>query len=369
MMNLVCQHINLGGQAMEIQKHKEDCMTPMERRAAIREGRDFDRIPCVPFMGEFKCRLTGISVWEFWHDPQKMADAEIAAFNRYGYDRIVIGPNARGITEALGGRFIYPEKGLPYGDKPLIQEYGQLYGMETIDAKRSGRIQVFVREAEILAEETRGIVPVEASIGGPFTIASNLRGVELLLRDCRKCPDEIHRLMRLVTESQKSCIDMAAEFGFGVAMADPVANPALIGPKMYEKFVFPYTKELTDYALMKTGERVSLHMCGKTYSIWKYLCQYELNELSLDNIIDLGRAVEELGKLIPIAGNVDPVEVVMNGSREEIHRAARNCIEIGKKAEKGYVLATGCDVPDTADPVQIDWLMEAARETYKKENG
>ena len=91
-------------------------------------------------------------------------------------------------------------------------------------------------------------------------------------------------------------------------MADPVANPALIGPKMYEKFVFPYTKELTDYAYEKTGHKVSLHMCGDTRSIWKYLGQYQLNELSLDNIIDIKQAADEIGSEVPIAGNVDPKE-------------------------------------------------------------
>lgn len=346
---------------MKIQKHQADHMTPIERRKAIREERDYDRLPCVPFMSEFKCRMTGISVWDFWHDPYMMADTEAAVFNRYGYDRIVIGPNTRGITEAMGGRFIYPEKGLPYADEPLIQDYACLDGMESIDAKKNERILTFAREAELLAEEAEGIVPVEMSIGGPFTIASNLRGVELLLRDCRKCPEEIHNLMRLITKGQKSCIDLASEYGFGIAMADPVANPALIGPKMYERFVYPYTKELTDYALEQTGERVSLHMCGKTYSIWKYLCRYELNELSLDNIIDLKRAVEELGDQIPIAGNVDPVEIVMNGSKEEIFRAVRSCIKAGGGAKKGYVLATGCDVPDMTDPAKIDWMMEAVR--------
>lgn len=346
---------------MRIQKHEGDQMTPLERRKAIREGSDYDRIPCVPFMGEFKCGLAGISVWDFWHDPEKMADAEIAAFNRYGYDRIVIGPNTRGITEAMGGKFIYPKKGVPYADTPYIQDYTILDDMENVDAKKNERIRTFAEEAEILAEEAGNVVPLEISIGGPFTIASNLRGVELLLRDCRKCPEEIHRMLRLITESQKSCIDMAAEYGFGTAMADPVANPALIGPKMYERFVYPYTKELTDYAFEKTGEKVSLHMCGKTYSIWKYLCRYELNELSLDNIIDLERAAEELGNLIPIAGNVDPVEIVMNGSKEEVFQAVKACIETGRKAKKGYVLATGCDVPDTTDPLHIDWMMEAVR--------
>ena len=158
-----------------------------------------------------------------------------------------------------------------------------------------------------------------------------------------------------------SCIEMAAEYGMGIAMADPVANPALIGPKMYEEFVFPYTKQLTDYTVKKTGKKVSLHMCGNTYSIWKYLVQYELNELSLDNIIDLQRAVEEIGNQIPIAGNVDPVQIVMNGTKEEIDQAVAACIQTGEKAKQGYHLATGCDIPEKTDSAQIDWFMEAVR--------
>ena len=216
-----------------------------------------------------------------------------------------------------------------------------------------------------MSVEALDIVPIEMSIGGPFTIASNLRGVERLLRDCRKCPENIHRLMRLITDSEKSCIELAADFGFGIAMADPVANPSLIGPKMYENFVYPYTKELTDFTLEKTGKKVSLHMCGKTDSIWKYFKEYELNEVSLDNIVDLEKAAKELGEFVPIAGNVDPVEVIMNGTEEDIVRAVHSCISAGMKAKKGYVLATGCDVPEKTAPEQIDIFMKAAR-TYRR---
>lgn len=350
---------------MKMIKSIADQMTPLERKRAIAEGKSFDRFPAVPFMGELKCYLSGISIWDFWHDPRKIADAEILAFNRYGYDRIVIGPNTRGITEALGGKFIYPEKGVPYADRPFLDQYEKLNEMEPVDARRNPRIQVFSQAAEVLMKEAGEIVPVEASIGGPLTIASNLRGVEKLLRDCRKYPEEVHRLLRLITDSQKSCIEEAAVYGLGIAMADPVANPALIGPRMYEQFIFPYTKELTDYAFEKTGKKVSLHMCGNTYSIWKYLRQYELNELSLDNIIDLERAVEELGGYIPIAGNVDPVEIVMNGTKDEITQAVWNCIDVGRKAEKGYTLATGCDIPEITKPEKIDYFMEAVR-NYEK---
>ena len=205
------------------------------------------------------------------------------------------------------------------------------------------------------------IVPLEMMIGGPFTSASILRGIELLLRDCRKEQESVHRLLRMITDSQKSCIDLAAEYGYGIAMADPVANPALIGPRMYKEYVFPYTKELTEYAQKKTGYKVSLHMCGKTYAIWEYLRQYPLNELSLDNVIDLERAVEELGAYIPIAGNVDPVSVILNGTKEEIFKATKRCIDIGSKADKGYIVAPGCDIPETTEARQVRFFMDAVR--------
>ena len=43
-------------------------------------------------------------IFEF--DVKKMAQAERIVFNRYGYDRIVIGPNTRGIVGSAG-RKIY----------------------------------------------------------------------------------------------------------------------------------------------------------------------------------------------------------------------------------------------------------------------
>lgn len=349
----------------KLQRHHADAMTPRERKKAILEGKDYDRFPAIPFLSELKCFLSGISIRDFWHDPQKMVEAEIVAFERFGYDRIVIGPNTRGITEALGGEFVYPEQGIPYIETPLLKDLERLDTLEAAETKNSKRLQVFREAARRMQEAAGEIVPVEASVGGPFTIASNLRGVERLLRDCRKNPDEVQKLLRIITDTQKNYIDTAAECGIGIAMADPVANPALIGPKMYEKYVFPYTKELTDYALEKTGEKVSLHMCGATYTIWKYIGQYALNEISLDNIVDLDRAAEELGKNVPIAGNVDPVEIVMNGTKEEIFGAVKRCIDAGKRAEKGYHLATGCDIPEQTKPEKVDWFMEAAR-AYKK---
>lgn len=95
-----------------------------------------DRVITIPFMGELKCYLSGISIRDFWFDAEKIAQAERIAFNRWGYDRIVLGPNTRGIVEALGGTFIYPEDGIPYIESPYITDYGILDRMEPVNVKR-----------------------------------------------------------------------------------------------------------------------------------------------------------------------------------------------------------------------------------------
>ena len=115
---------------MKIEKNVKDQMTPIERKKAIQNGERADRVMAMPFTSEFKCYLSGISIRDFWFDVEKMAQAERIAFNRYGYDRIVIGPNTRGIVEALGGTFIYPKDGIPYIESPYITDYGILDRME-----------------------------------------------------------------------------------------------------------------------------------------------------------------------------------------------------------------------------------------------
>ena len=96
---------------MRLEKNRQDQMTPAERITSAGEGKMVDRVITIPFMGELKCYLSGISIRDFWFDAEKIAQAERIAFNRWGYDRIVLGPNTRGIVEALGGTFIYPKDG------------------------------------------------------------------------------------------------------------------------------------------------------------------------------------------------------------------------------------------------------------------
>ena len=171
---------------MEICINPAEKMTPVERKQAIEDGKAYDRIRCIPAMGELKSQVGGQTIWDMWHDHRKIAEIEVSAFNRFGHDQMMIGPNSYGIADALGADVIYAEDKLPYIGKNCLKDYQELSGYEPLDAKKDDRIKTFLNAAEILAECAAPYVPITASVGGPMTIASYLRGVEYLLRDCKR---------------------------------------------------------------------------------------------------------------------------------------------------------------------------------------
>lgn len=349
---------------MKAEPNKRDKMTPHERRIAMEKGKEIDRIGVIPFIGEISGRLTGISSREYWHDAKKMVEADIAAFNRLGHDELSVGPNTCGILEVLGGKVVYPEEGMPYFDGRFLTDYKMLDKMEPVCPETSERLLFFRETLERMKEAADGVVDIAPSIGGPFTIAANLRGVEYFLRDLRKEPEQVKRLLRLVTDTVKLCVDMLAPYADGFRMADPVASPALISPKYFKEMVYPYHVEIMKYVEEKTGKAPSLHICGNTKKVWEYFREMPIRAISLDNIIDLEEAKKELGDRMTIVGNIPPVECLLEGSEEEIRAEVRREIQLGKDSKKGYISASGCDVPYQTDFRKLDIWMDEVRKIH-----
>ena len=188
-----------------------------------------------------------------------------------------------------------------------------------------------------------------------------MRGCEYFLRDCRKQPEEVHRLLRLVTDSMKAAIDLIAPYADGFRMADPIASPALISPKYFREFAYPYLTEVMTYGADKIGRKPSLHICGNTCKVWDYFKEMPIRAISVDNIIDLQQAKEELGAHMILMGNIDPVRIILEGSEEELRKEVRREAQIAKDAPKGYIMASGCDVPFGTNLEKLDIWMDEVR--------
>ena len=73
----------------------------------------------------------------------------------------------------------------------------------------------------------------------------------------------------------------------------------------------------------------------------------------------------QIGDKVPILGNVDPVDVMNLGSPEDVKNAVKDCLKKGYDSEKGYILASGCDLSGDIPLENVDAFMEAAREYGK----
>ncbi len=100
--------------------------------------------------------------------------------------------------------------------------------------------------------------------GSPFTFCANLCGVDKFLEWAASEPDDVHHVMRLMTDHLKQVADWFIET-FGAEKVLPrMASPTdgLISPKMYERLVLPYRMELHQYVLDKGVKHIYDHICG-----------------------------------------------------------------------------------------------------------
>ena len=81
-----------------------DRLTPIERFAAYYRGEPVDRLPCVPIVGNTAARVLGSRVSEFRGNGRLIADAQVAAYRRFGYDVIRILTDLYTQAEAMGAK-------------------------------------------------------------------------------------------------------------------------------------------------------------------------------------------------------------------------------------------------------------------------
>ncbi len=336
-------------------------MTSRERTLAALTGQPYDRIPVNLLMSDYAARVIGVTVGEYQQSARLMARGQIAAWQRYGMDLVNTGPGLTGIAEAMGSRLTFTDNTAHVAEY-AIKEPGELERMRVPDPERDGRLPLFLEAAGIVLREIGDQVPVSLTTSAPFTVACNLRGTEFFLRDLRKNPEFVHRLLRLVTESVIAFSRAAIGVGVRIGLAEPTASGTLISPKLFREFALPYLKEVVTTVGSLAGTNPSLHICGNTARIWEDMADTGASVLSLDDEVDLAEARSAVGERVALLGNIRPTSVMVLGTTEDVRANVRECLAKGAGNPKGFILGMGCALPINTPPENIHALMAAARE-------
>lgn len=320
-------------------------------------GQPVDRLPLMPITMMLAADQIGVPYGEYARDGRKLAEGQLVTAERFGFDYVsCISDPAREAADC-GARVQYFPDQPPAVDElgALLADKTRLAALEMPDPLAGGRMHDRVQAAARLAEAAAGERMVEGWIEGPVAEAADLRGINRLMTDFFDDPAFVGDLFEFTLELGVRFARRQQEAGVQL-MGVGDAAASLVGPAIYEQFVWPYEKRLVD-ALHEMGLRVRLHICGNIQRILEPIGRLGCEMVDIDSMVSLAAARAKIGPETVLAGNLDPVRALRDGTPETIRQALGRCYD---EAGPRYIVAAGCEVPRDTPPRNVEALAEFA---------
>jgi uroporphyrinogen decarboxylase len=142
-------------------------------------------------------------------------------------------------------------------------------------------------------------------------------------------------------------------------LVDPLASGSVISADHYREFALPSEAEVVRY-LHRYDLDVVLHICGDTNPIINLMPESGADLLSIDRI-GLDTAIARAGDRCRIIGNFDTTAILLS-QPQEVADSVAAMVAAGKPCPKGFVAATGCEVPVEAPQENVRAFVRAAKE-------
>ena len=326
--------------------------TGRERVKAAFNREYADRVPVATMVGAHCAELAGVTLEEYVTDFEKALKVAKVAQELFPSDLVSVPGNPL-LADVQAIR-----RGLK-GESPVQHRLADKSAIATLKVRPPQEDRFFGPLLK-MCEKTAAAFPNEAvrtMVGGPWTVAVELRGTEQLIYDTVDDPDFVHKVMRFTTELTKHRAVAVAQAGVDPMIADPSAGCSVISPAIYRQWVKPYHEEIFSY-LREKGVMRFIHICGNVEPIMVDLLSLPLEAISIDGPTPLKKMVETSQKKVVIMGNLE-TSLFVEATKEQMEAAVKNCIDIAAKGS-AYILAPGCAIPLNATHDRIRYFMDAA---------
>ncbi len=333
-------------------------LTPRERFALLVIDEKPDRCPVIPLLTSFSAKVAGMKLREYSTNGKAMAKAQIIAWEEFGCDATNIFSEVGIIAEALGSEFFYPEDDLPILKTPALNRKN-IKELKIPDPYATGRLPLYLEAIELTYQALGDRVPILAYLPAPLTTAMFLINPEEFLINTIKNPSLVKDLLEISLQAAIEFSSAIIDAGGLPIIVDPLASTSVISPKAFKEFALPYERELISF-LHRYDLDCILHICGDTEPILDLLPETNADLISLDKV-PMSLICEKLGRKMRIIGNFPPTNLIFS-SPEAIKEGVKEMVKIGRKAEKGYIAATGCEVPIKTPKENLMAFVEGAKE-------
>ena len=350
---------------------KQDRMTSDERMIALMRGEPVDRVPFgYRIFTGFSAFNVGYSIRDVFTDMQKCFNAMTWTAQQYGWQMTPMLPAPAFWPLAFGGEIKWPSD--EYMQSPMtlrhpVSTEKDVERLEIPDVKTAGVIQQLIQLGKLVEESGARFINFDSGL--PFDCAAQICGVEQFCRWMMRKPELAHRLLRLALDYTLDFVNYWMDtFGLEHCQlaftGSPTSSNQIISPRLFEKFAFPYLKEFHEKILAMGIRHILCHICGDqnlNLPLWSQLPYGDPGIISIGHEVDIDTAIKYFPDHI-LCGNVEP-SLIQTGTPRQVYEQTKTCIEKGRRAPRGFMLAPGCELPPRA-PHHNVWMMMKAIDDF-----
>ena len=256
-------------------------------------------------------------------------------------------------AEAFGCEISFPENEMPHISGKRV-DASTVQSLE-VPPLSAGRVPEYLK-ANRLAVEMISDKAVLAGVIGPFSLAGRLFGMSEIMTSCYLETETVELLLEKCTRFILSYCKELKETGCnGVIIAEPAAG--LLSNDDCMQFSSLYIKRIVE-VLQDERFLIVLHNCGNTGHCTSAMVHTGAKAYHFGNAVNITQALKECPDDVLVMGNVDPVGVLQMMTPVEVEKHVITLLEETSRFPN-FVLSTGCDVPPSVAPANIDAFYRA----------
>jgi uroporphyrinogen-III decarboxylase len=298
----------------------------------------------------------GISLLDYCTDDLEWLEANFKAIERFPDVLFLPGFWAEfGMcTEpsAFGTKCVWPENEFPFAMK-LLDDYAGVHHLDRPDCRTDGLLPFALKRLQRCRRkiEEEGHRIRWATSRGPLNVASYLLGQTELMMGVKTNPDEVRKLVRIVTDFIVDWLRLqAATFPSieGILVLDDLMG--FLGEDDFREFALPAFKQICGSLDVPVK---ALHNDCHGLITAKYLAEMGFNLFNFSFKHPLGEIRRLAGDSITLLGNVPPRDVLALGTPDQVEQSVAEALA-SVDDRRRLILSCGGGVPPDVPSTNLD---------------
>ncbi len=316
------------------------------------------RIPCFPLGIDFDVWQAGVSHREYRNNPGTMIKTGINVVEKFDYDWFILFPDDLVEWEYTGIEVTDDEIVPPAVLKYLNPSRSMLNRLQVPEPEKFGRMPRYLEGLRGLKRHFGDSICLAGRIAAPFSGVALLIGIEAMLMMMLEDPGLLHDWMKYVTKCNRIWAQAQIEAGADALwLGDCLATSNFISVDDFINIAAPHANE--NAQIISAYDAFSFYHGSESslehlQAAIKYV---DASAINLGEKINVGEIAGLTGNAKCLMGNIDPLSVLENGSRENVIRETERIVKSGME-EGGYIFCTAEGIAHDTPPENVKACVE-----------